>query len=895
MLNENENKKQENNIENKNFKPKIIRNTIENDEEKNISSNLSSGLTKVSNSIEHNNQEEDSSLTPRLIKNFENHEENTTNIIENKTVQNFFIDKDQLYETFLLFQNFMHSNQNNTSRTYISSSTKQNKTESSLTVNNEFDSNRTNNKIREIDNSISKKISEINIEKNEKNNNLINKNESENKIVNNFDEIPIKSSNTNFEELLEKNLANGKYEEPKNIIKKKIIKPHKEIKKKIISISKPSKNDKKYSYYTDLLDKEGHLDEKKLKLELYKKHARCSSNYIIKDKNKKSKSTLNQINMTIETERNNLLINKMSKKHNKTSILSDYNTFFDENEVYNQMKNKIPEIETLTITESQNITKRNSIDFSPNKKRIENLYIDKENNKNLLNFISNNENLKTPSKIDFIPNPIIENKVNENNNKNNNDCNINLNQNKNIKNKNDELFDLKLNELEFEIKKSKEERLKIEKLKIEYEQLQLELKKDIEDFSKKKDEFEKFREIELKKIEHDKKSYNLIQEKNNLLILSSKKDKETIEQLKRRITKLQEENKIKEIENKRLKDQIKLKIKEPFLKKNITVNTFDTENISPNLKKNQIKKINNNKKNLTKSITSKRLSNPKIRKTISMDSDFSNSTKEIGKNINNTLIKLPKKENKINNKTKINYKNITNNNNNNNININNNNYQNENKKEENEKINHEYLINKIKNTPNEDDENYNFSLPEKYHSTTNENKIIKSASNEGKTINIYSNNKKEVIFQSGVRKEIFDDGYQIVYFINGDIKQIFPNEKIVYFFNEAKTVQITYKSGLQVFKFNNGQIEKHFLDGSKQINFIDGTIRYILNDGYEETYYYDGTIEKIDIEKIITIIHQDGSKDIKFPNGKEEHYNSNGDLQLDNCNSDFDDINNLEK
>ena len=890
MLNENENKKQENNIENKNFKPKIIRNNIENDEEKNISSNLSSGLTKVSNSIEHNNQEEDSSLTPRIIKNFENHEENTTNIIENKTVQNFVIDKDQLYETFLLFQNFMHSNQNNTSRTY---STKQNKTESSLTVNNEFDSNRTNNKIREIDNSISKKISEINIEKNEKNNNLINKNESENKIVNNFDDIPIKSSNTNFEELLEKNLANGKYEEPKNIIKKKIIKPHKEIKKKIISISKPSKNDKKYSYYTDLLDKEGHLDEKKLKLELYKKHARCSSNYIIKDKNKKSKSTLNQINMTIETERNNLLINKMSKKHNKTSILSDYNTVFDENEVYNQMKNKIPEIETLTITESQNITKRNSMDFSPNKKRIENLYIDKENNKNLLNFISNIENLKTPIKIDYIPNPIIENKVNENNNKNNNDCNINLNQNKNIKNKNDELFDLKLNELEFEIKKSKEERLKIEKLKIEYEQLQLELKKDIEDFSKKKDEFEKFREIEIKKIEHDKKSYNLIQEKNNLLILSSKKDKETIEQLKRKITKLQEENKIKEIENKRLKDQIKLKIKEPFLKKNITVNTFDTENISPNLQKNQIKKINNNKKNMTKSITSKRLSNPKIRKTISMDSDFTNSAKEIGKNINNTLIKIPKKENKINNKTKIKYKNIKNNINNNNININNSNYKNENKIEENEKINHEYLINKIKNTPNEDDENYNFSFPEKYHSTINENKIIKSASNEGKTINIYSNNKKEVIFQSGVRKEIFDDGYQIVYFINGDIKQIFPNEKIVYFFNEAKTVQITYKSGLQVFKFNNGQIEKHFLDGSKQINFIDGTIRYILNDGYEETYYYDGTIEKIDTGKIITIIHEDGSKDIKFPNGKEEHYNSNGDL--DNCNSDFDDINNLEK
>ena len=86
-----------------------------------------------------------------------------------------------------------------------------------------------------------------------------------------------------------------------------------------------------------------------------------------------------------------------------------------------------------------------------------------------------------------------------------------------------------------------------------------------------------------------------------MLILSSKKDKEKIEELKKKITKLQEENKLKEIENKRLKDQIKSKIKEPFIKKNIIVNKFETENISPNLENNQIKKINNNNKNMTKS------------------------------------------------------------------------------------------------------------------------------------------------------------------------------------------------------------------------------------------------------------------------------------------------------
>ena len=50
---------------------------------------------------------------------------------------------------------------------------------------------------------------------------------------------------------------------------------------------------------------------------------------------------------------------------------------------------------------------------------------------------------------------------------------------------------------------------------------------------------------------------------------------------------------------------------------------------------------------------------------------------------------------------------------------------------------------------------------------------------DGKIINIYSNNKLEVIFKSGVKKEIFEDGFQIVNFTNGDLKQIFPDGKII--------------------------------------------------------------------------------------------------------------------
>ena len=81
-----------------------------------------------------------------------------------------------------------------------------------------------------------------------------------------------------------------------------------------------------------------------------------------------------------------------------------------------------------------------------------------------------------------------------------------------------------------------------------------------------------------------------------------------------------------------------------------------------------------------------------------------------------------------------------------------------------------------------EEEIYDLKLPEKYHNQ--KYKLIKVINTEdGKTINFYDKNKKEIIFKSGVKKEIFYDGYQIIYFTNGDIKQIFPDKtKEVYFF-----------------------------------------------------------------------------------------------------------------
>ena len=65
---------------------------------------------------------------------------------------------------------------------------------------------------------------------------------------------------------------------------------------------------------------------------------------------------------------------------------------------------------------------------------------------------------------------------------------------------------------------------------------------------------------------------------------------------------------------------------------------------------------------------------------------------------------------------------------------------------------------------------------------------------------------------------------------------------------------------MQVFKFENGQIEKHHADGTKQIIFPDGTLKYILPDGYEETFFADGTLQKVDKNGVVTLEHDNGMK-----------------------------------
>ena len=173
---------------------------------------------------------------------------------------------------------------------------------------------------------------------------------------------------------------------------------------------------------------------------------------------------------------------------------------------------------------------------------------------------------------------------------------------------------------------------------------------------------------------------------------------------------------------------------------------------------------------------------------------------------------------------------------------------------------------------------------EKYHSENLNSKIIinQETTNDGKIITEYSNHKKEIIFNNKdnnyicVKKEIFDDGYKIIYFKNKDIKQIYPDGKEVYFFAQNNTVATTFKNGDKIYKFSSGQIEKFFKNGDKNIIYPDGTLKNIYSNGEEEIIYKDGSFQKKNKNGSLFIKYKDGVEDIIIPNENKERKLSNG-------------------
>ncbi|XP_015420538.1 PREDICTED: centromere protein J [Myotis davidii] len=133
---------------------------------------------------------------------------------------------------------------------------------------------------------------------------------------------------------------------------------------------------------------------------------------------------------------------------------------------------------------------------------------------------------------------------------------------------------------------------------------------------------------------------------------------------------------------------------------------------------------------------------------------------------------------------------------------------------------------------------------------------------DGKIEKVYKDGCCVILFPNGTQKEVSADGKTVtVTFFNGDVKQVMPDERVIYYYAAAQTTHTTYPEGLEVLHFSSGQIEKHFPDGRKEITFPDQTIKNLFADGQEESIFPDGTIVRV---------QRDGRKIIEFNNGQRE-------------------------
>ncbi|XP_011373771.1 centromere protein J isoform X1 [Pteropus vampyrus] len=133
---------------------------------------------------------------------------------------------------------------------------------------------------------------------------------------------------------------------------------------------------------------------------------------------------------------------------------------------------------------------------------------------------------------------------------------------------------------------------------------------------------------------------------------------------------------------------------------------------------------------------------------------------------------------------------------------------------------------------------------------------------DGKVEKVYESGCRVILFPNGTRKEVSADGKTVtVTFFNGDVKQVLPDQRVIYYYAAAQTTHTTFPGGLEVLHFSSGQIEKHFPDGRKEITFPDRTVKHVFADGQEESAFPDGTVVRT---------QRDGNKIIEFSNGQRE-------------------------
>ena len=436
---------------------------------------------------------------------------------------NILLNKEQLYETFLLFQKFLSATQcinidknkdsniiNTNTNSYIN-------TVSNTDINNDFIS--TLNNLKEV---------------------ITNKENINNNIQNVQKEI----KDFNLEKENQENALTSNFQQyNKNHINK--ISKHP---KDNISFSKSNINDSKNNNLgNNISDKE--FEKESSKKIFIKKSSNLFPVTKIKNLSQENIKEFNGINYSKVNTKNN------NESFNKKNMSNDYSFDFSNNNIDSYscslgdslqimandlFKTKIMKNNTDSIKLVQNYnktSKSNDINKLNNLLDNNNMQSARQIRKN--NYIEsynykNQELAKESKKIKVIK------KKDENSTKN-----IDLNLNEYSKNNKEQIIEEKIKELNKETIRFREEIEKVIKLKKEYEKLHEKLIQDIDNFNEKKEKFEKYRIEELNKIKEEKKNISSqtkllsnIKIENQSLNISNKNDKETINNLKNYITQL---------------------------------------------------------------------------------------------------------------------------------------------------------------------------------------------------------------------------------------------------------------------------------------------------------------------------------------------------------------------
>ena len=841
---------------------------------------------------------------------------------KDKNVSMINMDKEQLFKSFLLFQDFLSKNPNLINQNSFLNTVK----EEDIAEKKET-SSQNDNKSPKL--SAEKLSTTIEANNNENNN-----------TVKLYDEIPIKSTGYNFVELLEKSLAKEENTKLKN---NNINNLKTKSNKNITGDSKEKENTKSTNEKTE--------------------------NPINQIKNDNDKNITGFINKEIDDIKVNNNINNelekenknkadiISKEINKINIKESKDELFKQEDKINNGK-EISIINDLINENSTNLTNMKNIVSND---EINNIYqleindLESENNEDKENInINNNQKIL----------------LNNNKTKKNNDLNTKDNsiKDKTLFEKNFQFDDLengsalnkeklihkKIKELNSEIIKFREEKAKIIKLKSEYEKIQTKLMNDVQQFNYKKAEFEKYRNEELNKIKIEKKkliienkTINNIKFQNQSYAMIIKKDKETIENLKKQILDLQFLLKQKETENKNNKISVGRKNGINNLNKRLDEVKFDNTKNSKQEKRNhstEIIKISNNNKNnenntlyQTEKLINLRNSIENDSKKITdkldlndMSEQYNNFSETYFNNYNNEL----SKENEINNEfCNYNYKavNLSNDNNeqfqNNDINdeykmnnsendditmtkkeltsperffsdLNNNKIykiKKENKINQQKNLNKKIIINETKNITSKTFGNNKKKSEEKikkfdkkikkYNTVTRirglkknkENKTNIKINNSNSSSTIYKTlNKSYKSSTNKMQQKI--KSYNTEKNNNIDNEFIIPkkylnkNCKIIKTLNsEGKIINIYSNNKLEVI-FKSGVKKEIFEDGFQIVNFTNGDLKQIFPDG-KVIYYFKES-------KVTQITYNNGTQIFKFDNGQIEKHYTDGSKQI---------------